>query len=122
MFNQCTRRTACAIQLTHYNSVGPQGGAGTLVKFVNLKKLLPMEIRLAIEINQLIGLIRQLPVDHKFKIIREVEKQLEEHTISEHDNDLTELLLNGPVMTKDEELNFDKFNKEFERWTKNLSA
>jgi hypothetical protein len=64
-----------------------------------------MEIRLDIEINQLIGLIRQLPTDQKIKIKREVDRQLEENTISEHDNELTELLLTGPVMTKDEELN-----------------
>jgi len=31
MFNPCTRRTACAIQLTHDNSVGPHGGAGITV-------------------------------------------------------------------------------------------
>jgi hypothetical protein len=81
-----------------------------------------MELRLDIGFNQLIGLIKQLPPDQKLKIKQEVEKQILSADKSLINNDLTELLLSGPVMTKDEESNFKKFNKEFSKWTKNLYA
>ena len=81
-----------------------------------------MEIRIDIGINQLIGLIKQLPADQKLKIKKEVDKELSGNLLIEKDNELTELLLSGPVMTKDEEQNFKKFNKEFDKWTKSLSA
>ena len=81
-----------------------------------------MEIRLDIGINQLIGLIKQLPTDQKLKIKKEVDKELKENITAEQNSELTDILLSGPVMTKDEEKNFKKFNKEFAKWTKNLSA
>lgn len=81
-----------------------------------------MEIKVDLKLNQLIGLIRQLPNDQKVIIKREVERQLEENASHGNDNELTKLLLTGPVMNKDEELNFKKFNKEFNKWTKSLFA
>ena len=68
-----------------------------------------MELRLDIGINQLIGLNKQLPPDQKLKVKKEVEKQILSADKSLNNNDLTELLLSGPVMTKDEEINFKKF-------------
>lgn len=81
-----------------------------------------MELRLDIGINQLIGLIKQLPADQKIRLKKEMDKELTDNLIVEQTNDLTEFLLNGPVMTKDEEQNFKKFNKEFDKWTKTLSV
>ncbi len=81
-----------------------------------------MELRLDIGINQLIGLIKQLPPEQKLKIKKEVEKQILSTDKTLVNNDLTDLLLSGPVMTKDEEINFKKINKAFDEWTKNLYA
>ena len=81
-----------------------------------------MEIKVDLKLNQLIRLIRQLPKDQKIMIKREVEQQLEDKSLSEHGDELTNLLMTGPVMNKEEELNFKKFNNEFDKWTKNLSA
>lgn len=81
-----------------------------------------MENQLNIEFTQLTGLIRQLPKDQIIMIKREVEQQLEDKSLYEHDDELSNLLMTGPVMNNDEELNFKKLNNEFDKWTKNLSA
>lgn len=39
-----------------------------------------------------------------------------------NEEDLTELLLRGPIMSNEEEINFKKFNNEFDKWTKTLFA
>jgi len=71
-----------------------------------------MELRLDIGINQIIGLIKQLPSDQKLIIKEEIDKEIKtKKSISQHD-DLTELLLSGPVMSEEEEQNFKNFNKE----------
>ena len=81
-----------------------------------------MELRLDIGINQLIGLIKQLPTDQKLRLKKEMDRELTKNITIETSNDLTEILLSGPVMTKEEEHNFKRFNKEFDKWTKNLSV
>jgi len=79
-----------------------------------------MELKLNIGVNELIGLIRQLPPEQKLLIKKEVDNEF--LTISDNDNDLTKLLLSGPTMTKEEETNFKKLDKEFDNWTKSLFA
>jgi len=74
--------------------------------FINI-----MEITLDIGFNQLIGIIRQLPYEQKILLIKEVEKE----TVKNKTDDFTELLLNGPVMTEEEEENFKRINVEFQR-------
>ena len=81
-----------------------------------------MEVRFNIGIKQLIGLIKQLPTEQKLLIKKVVEKDMINEQKIEGNSDLTELLLNGPTMTKAEEENFKKFNREFAKWTKSLSA
>ena len=81
-----------------------------------------MELRLDIGIKQLIGLIKQLPLDQKLKIKKEVDKDLMVNKEEENRDNLTELLLAGPTMTEAEEARFKKFNDEFAKWTKSLSA
>ncbi len=77
-----------------------------------------MEITLDIGFNQLIGIIRQLPYEQKIQLLKEVEKE----TVNNKTDDFTELLLNGPVITEEEEENFKRINEEFDKWTKSLFA
>ena len=81
-----------------------------------------MEVRLEIGIKQLIELIKQLPIEQKLKIKKEVEKDISSDKKTKSSNDLTELLLSGPTMTNVEEEKFKKFNEEFAKWTKSLYA
>ena len=81
-----------------------------------------MELRLNIGINELIGLIRQLPPEQKLLIKREMENEINSTDQPRIADDLTNLLLSGPTMTQKEEGNFKKLDKEFEKWAKSLSA
>ena len=79
--------------------------------FINI-----MEITLDIGFNQLLGIIRKLPYEQKIQLLKEVENE----TIHKQTDNFSEFLLNGPIMTKEEEENFERFNEEFDKWTKNL--
>ena len=81
-----------------------------------------MEIKFDIGIKQLIELIKQLPIEQKLRIKKEVDKDITADKNDGNSDNLTELLLNGPTMTKIEEERFKKFNDEFSKWTKSLSA
>lgn len=81
-----------------------------------------MELKLNIGINELIGLIRQLPPEQKLLIKKEVDSDIKTMKEPKNTNELTEFLLSGPTMTKEEEENFKKLDKEFNKWTKSLSA
>ena len=65
-----------------------------------------MEIMINIEINQLLGLIRQMPSEHKLLIRKELDGQPNSGGSKSIDEGLTELLLSGPVMTEEENENF----------------
>lgn len=81
-----------------------------------------MELKFDIGINELLSLIRQLSPELKLRIKKELEKDSAQ-VPDKHDNsDLKELLLSGPVMSKEEENNFKNFNENFDRWTKSLFA
>jgi len=81
-----------------------------------------MELRINIEVNQIIGLIKQMPSEHKLKIKKELDKDVKKKNISGNDKGLTELLLTGPVMTKEEKANFKSIQKYFDLWTKTAFA
>lgn len=83
--------------------------------FINI-----MEITLDIGFNQLVGIIRQLPYEQKIQLLQEVENETENN--NNKADDITEFLLNGPIITKEEEENFERINVEFDKWTKNLFA
>ncbi len=55
-----------------------------------------------------------------------VKKELDQEVITNdksfEDKDLTELLLEGPIMSDEEETRFTDFNNDFEKWTKKLSV
>jgi hypothetical protein len=79
-----------------------------------------MELQIDLGINQLINLIRQLPPEQKVLIKKELEKEVSEKEVTISKNELTKLLLSGPVMTEEEESNFRNLNHEFDKWTRNL--
>ncbi len=79
-----------------------------------------MELKIDIEVNQLIGLIRQMTVENKLKIKKELDKDVKKRTHNKKNNGLTELLLAGPVMSDEEKENFKNIQKYFEIWTKNV--
>ena len=81
-----------------------------------------MELQINIGIKQILGLIKQLPRDQKLLIKRELDQEVILDKTHVNEEDLTELLLRGPIMSNEEEINFKKFNKEFDKWTKTLFA
>ena len=81
-----------------------------------------MELKFDIGINELISLIRQLSPELKLRIKKELEKNSDQLSEGPDNSDLKELLLSGPVMSKEEEQNFKNFNENFDRWTKSLFA
>lgn len=74
-----------------------------------------MELQINIEINQILGLIRQMPSEHKLLIRKELDGLPDRGTSINLDDGLTELLLSGPVMTEEENENFKMMKKDFER-------
>ena len=78
-----------------------------------------MELRINIEVNQIIGLIKQMPSEHKLKIKEELAKETRGKTVSNNNFNLTELLLSGPIMNNEEKENFKNIQKYFDLWTKN---
>ena len=72
-----------------------------------------MELRLNIGLNQIIGLIRQLPPDQKLKIKQEIDNEFKTINIIKEKDDLTEILLSGPIMNNEEKENFKNLEKEF---------
>lgn len=78
-----------------------------------------MELKLNIDINELIGLIKQLPPEKKLLIKKEVDEHIKP---TKNVHDLTEFLMSGPTITEQEEENVKNLNKEFKKWTKSLSA
>lgn len=81
-----------------------------------------MELRLNIGFNEIIGLIRQLPPDQKLQLKHEIDSEIKTTKTIEEKNDLTEILLSGPIMSQEEKENFKNLEKEFEKWTKNVFA
>lgn len=80
-----------------------------------------MELKLDISLNQIVGLIRDLPYNDKLVLKKQLDKDLsiksKESTIS-----LKELLLSGPVMTKEGYNDYKALKKQFNKWSKKLSA
>ncbi|MCD4663817.1 MAG: hypothetical protein K8R68_01015 [Bacteroidales bacterium] len=81
-----------------------------------------MELLINLEINQILGLIKQMPSEHKLLIKMELGNDIKENALNKTREDLTNILLSGPVMTEEEEENFQNINKYFDLWTKNAFA
>jgi hypothetical protein len=79
-----------------------------------------MELSVDIGINQIMGLIRQLPVEKKLILKKEIDQELSE--LQPSDDELTKLLLEGPVMSNSENENFKANRIVFSKWTEKLFA
>jgi hypothetical protein len=79
-----------------------------------------MELSVDIGINQIMGLIRQLPVEKKLILKKEIDQELSE--LQPSDDELTKLLLEGPVMSNSENEDFKANRKVFSKWTERLFA
>jgi hypothetical protein len=80
-----------------------------------------MELKLNIGINQIVGLIRELPYNDKLILKTQLDKDL---SIKSKVSNLTlkQLLLAGPVMSKEGYTDYKALKKQFNKWTKKLSA
>ena len=81
-----------------------------------------MELTINLEISQMLNLIRQMSSEHKLLIKKELNKQVKMNTSNKRDEDLTDILLSGPVMTEEEKENFKNIKKYFDLWTKTAFA
>ena len=81
-----------------------------------------MELQINLGVNQVINLIRQLTPDQRILVKKELDQEAITNNQSFENEDLTELLLAGPIMSEEEETRFVDFNKDFEKWAKNLSV
>ena len=79
-----------------------------------------MEVRLNIGLNQIVGLIKELPYNDKLVIRNQLEKEFNSKTSDK--NTLKQLLLAGPTMTEEGYKNYKDNRKQFNKWTKKLSA
>ncbi len=75
-----------------------------------------MDVTINIEVNQIIGMIRQLAPEDRSKILNELERDQTKNALDKK-SILTELLLSGPVMTEEEEENFRNIKRGFDKWT-----
>lgn len=74
-----------------------------------------MNFSVDINIDQLLHFIKNLPEDQLVKIRNEVNKTLELKS-SENKDDLLELILNAPTMSKDQYKTFRENRKKFNEW------
>jgi|AntAceMinimDraft_16_1070373.scaffolds.fasta_scaffold17651_3 hypothetical protein len=79
-----------------------------------------MKLRLDIGVNQIIGLIKQLPFDIKLLLKNEIDKEIKSKSKIVNKNEITDLLLYGPVMSDEEYKNYRSFRKDFNKWTKKI--
>ncbi|MCF8339120.1 MAG: hypothetical protein K9I74_14180 [Bacteroidales bacterium] len=69
-----------------------------------------MELKVNLQLNQIIKLIKQLPKEQKESIKKEIDKELKAEPLNMEKKELTELLLDGPIMSEDEEKRLTEFN------------
>ncbi len=80
-----------------------------------------MELRLNIGLNQIAGLLQELPYDDKLVLKSQLDKELS-HKKKDTKNTLNKLLLSGPVMTEEGYSSYKDFRKQFGKWSKKLSV
>lgn len=80
-----------------------------------------MELKLNLDLSQIVGLIKELPNNEKLII----KHQLDNDLTTRVDNSsltLKQLLLSGPVITDEGYNNYKDLRKQFNKWTKKLSV
>jgi hypothetical protein len=80
-----------------------------------------MELRINLELNQIIGLIKELPYNDKLLVKSQLDKELTKNA-KQSDVSLKQLLLSGPIMTDEGIRNYKELRKQFNKWTKKLSV
>jgi hypothetical protein len=80
-----------------------------------------MELRINLGLNQIIGLIKELPYNDKLLVKSQLDKELTK-TAKQSDVSLKQLLLSGPVMTDEGIQNYQELRKQFNKWTNKLSV
>ena len=83
-----------------------------------------MEIKLDLGINQILGLIKQLPSEQKIMLKQEIDKEFnKKNKPASNKVDLRKILLSGLVMSEEEVVNFENLNRSFNSWTnKNIAT
>ncbi len=81
-----------------------------------------MTLNINIDINQIIQLIQQLPENKRLQVKYEIDKSLSKKIKQDESDEIRQLILNGPVMTEEEEIRYKQINNDFDKWTKNLFA
>ncbi len=81
-----------------------------------------MGIKLDIEYQQLLEMIRQLPLSLMREVKLELERLIEEKEASGEENNFRELLLHGPVMDDEQYQEFLANREYFNAWRKKSSA
>jgi hypothetical protein len=80
-----------------------------------------MELKLNVGLNQIIGLIKELPYNDKLMIKHQLDNDLTPK-FKNYGLTLNQLLLAGPVMTEEGYNNYKELRKHFNKWTKKLSV
>ena len=76
-----------------------------------------MEYALQLSMNQLLSVIKTLPVNEKSFLKMYIEKDISE---DKKQNNLTQLLLSGPTMSDEQYLSYQQLSKDFRKWSKKL--
>ena len=72
-----------------------------------------MTVNINLDVNMIIQLIQQLPEDQKLLIKKEIDKSFFNSEPPGETDEITQLILNGPVMTEDEEERFSRISNGF---------
>jgi hypothetical protein len=80
-----------------------------------------MELRINLGLNQIIGLIKELPYNDKLLVKSQLDKELTKNAKQSYVS-LKQLLLSGPVMTDEGIQNYQELRKQFNKWTNKLSV
>ena len=81
------------------------------------KKLKFMEFALQLSLNQLLSVIKTLPVNEKSFLKTCLEKDIGE---IENQSNITQLLLLGPTMSDEQYISYKQLRKDFRKWSKKL--
>ena len=76
-----------------------------------------MEYTLQLSMNQLLNIIKTLPVNEKSFLKTCIEKEIVE---DKKQNNMTQLLLSGPTMSDEQYLSYQQLRKNFRKWSKKL--
>ncbi|MCL1933330.1 MAG: hypothetical protein FWF53_05935 [Candidatus Azobacteroides sp.] len=84
---------------------------------MNIKEWKVMEYALQLSMNQLLSVIKTLPVNEKSFLKTCIEKDIAE---DKRQNNITQLLLAGPTMSDEQYLSYQQLRKDFRKWSKKL--